>query len=151
MTDIVAFLNARLDEDERHAKQAAAAGHRANPRHKWIVEEWRSDNPSAVPTASYVNDEHEMGVAVVNGSYAADHIARHDPARVLRDVAAKRRVLSEVIPEFLSCEATVRNEFDVGSTSDEMWHEGSNMLLRLMAAPYADHPDYDPTWDLASG
>jgi hypothetical protein len=55
MDDLIAFLQARLDEDERSA-------------HAWL--------PFGNPDAA-----------------ARDHIARHDPGRVLAEVAAKRAIL----------------------------------------------------------
>ncbi|MER5889755.1 DUF6221 family protein [Streptomyces sp. NPDC001941] len=49
----------------------------------------------------------------------AQHIALHDPARTLRDIEAKRRVLT-------------RHAHDPWPCDD----------LRDLAAPYADHPDF---------
>lgn len=51
----------------------------------------------------------------------ADHIARHDPAHVLREVAAKRRVL----------DAWEDIDYDV-----------PDYVIDALAAVYSDHPDY---------
>ena len=56
------------------------------------------------------------------------HIARHDPARVLVECEAKRRIVEEYT-------------FDDGTPA----REGENALLYL-AAVYPDHPDYREEW-----
>lgn len=128
--DIAEFLTRRLDEDEQTALLAAEAGRRADPRHQWAVEPFVPSSEGAIPANTWVVDRHEIGVAVVNGGYAADHIARHDPEHVLREVKAKRTLLKDAsdVPTI-----TMRR------------------ALRCLAAAYADHPDYNPAWDLASG
>lgn len=155
MADIFEFLTARQDEAERDAKLAAEAGRQADPRYKWIVEEWHSDDPAAVPAAAYVNDEHEIGVAVVNGSYAADHIARHDPARVLAEVAAQRRVMgrhraaSGNEPGWYSYAGACIGCGTEGEFADPRTRRIDDCPeLRDLAAPDANHPDYNPAWSL---
>ncbi|MFI8865331.1 DUF6221 family protein [Streptomyces sp. NPDC053707] len=72
-------------------------------------------------------------------SAAAGHIIRHDPARVLREVEAKRRLLDVVLPDILSGDSAIEGE----------WMGESDMagdLARTLALPYADHPDYRDDW-----
>jgi hypothetical protein len=62
------------------------------------------------------------------------HIARHDPARVLAEVEAKRRIVemgASYVPEL---EHGDNGEWALDAT------------LRLLALPYADHPDYRQEW-----
>lgn len=139
MTGIIEFLTARLDEDERVAKLAAEAGCKADPRHRWMVERWTSEDPAAIPTAIWVSDENEIGVATVNGNYAADHIARHDPARVLAEVAAKRAILGGILDTIHDNEHLLHYDRDIEPDMSEP-------LIRALAAPYADHPDYQDAW-----
>jgi hypothetical protein len=61
-----------------------------------------------------------------------DHIMQWDPARVLAECEAKRRIIDQA-------EQWIEN-YDEGT--DPM----SAATLRLLALPYADHPDYDPKW-----
>jgi hypothetical protein len=61
----------------------------------------------------------------------AAHIARHDPARVLRQCTAVRAVIAELLRR----EAT-------GDDADPSVRD----LARELAAVYADHPDYDASW-----
>ena len=75
--DEIAFLRARLYEDEAAAKAATAAP-------------WRSS-----PGSLYVQPE--FGPITIQAVYSEDaaHIARNDPARVLREVAVWRKLLLE--------------------------------------------------------
>jgi hypothetical protein len=66
-----------------------------------------------------VNDTDEYGY--MDDSDAA-HIARHDPARVLADVKAKRAIIGD-------------------EWSDPGWD-----VLCALASAYADHPDYREEW-----
>lgn len=99
-------------------------------------------------------------------SSAAGHIARHDPARVLRDVAAKRRLLAlhphhryaEPLDASSRFEEDRRPAFDeaplyVGCASCHYDHRHEETYpswwcdtVRLLALPYADHPDYRSEW-----
>lgn len=124
MSDLAEFLRARLDEDEE-AAQAAKPG------------PWHADGGGVY--AKHPVDE------VVDYSTSADHIARHDPKRTLIEVEAKRRNIEQH-----------------GSTTGYVFDDDDDALacrccgdltvaypcgtLRLLALPYADHPDYRPEW-----
>lgn len=72
-----------------------------------------------------------------------DHIVRHDPARVLAEVEAKRRIVElrqgADAPEHPS--AFTRGQ-------DDGFRQGLDEALRALAVVYAGHPDYDPRWAL---
>jgi hypothetical protein len=133
MNDIVAFLRARLDEDEAAAKKATG-------------EHWEFDGATVIyghaleQVVDYVYDDNQ------------EHIARHDPARVLREVEAKRRIVDEHPvdtpwrPEFGSCETCADEELG-GDDGDSRFKKSFPCpTIRLLALPYSDHPDYDPAW-----
>lgn len=63
----------------------------------------------------------------------ARHIARHDPGRVLAEVAAKRRIIAECIPS---------RGVPALELSDAL---GATVLL-FLALPYADHDEYREEW-----
>jgi hypothetical protein len=68
------------------------------------------------------------------------HVARHDPGRVLREVAAKRAIL-----------ATLTSRVQAEDSEPATWHQvGYDRarfdVLRLLAAIWSDHPDYDNEW-----
>jgi len=133
--DIREFLEARLAEDEHDAR---AAGW-----HRWYVDE----EDGAVRTVSH-GDE----VALPRRGYNAAHIVRHDPARVLRDVEAKRRVVARHHRgdrnECVGC--GYFGDCDDPHVDEAPTAEGGRGQtcpeLRDLAAPFADHPSYDPTW-----
>ncbi|MFI2084332.1 DUF6221 family protein [Streptomyces rubiginosohelvolus] len=115
MDDLVQFLRDRLDEDEQAARAAT-----------WDEQSdvWTARPPQARYEQYIVADYLDDGVVAVTPENAdvdgvGQHIARHDPARVLREVEAKRRILD-------------------GPTTDT--------LIKLLALPYADHADYQDTW-----
>lgn len=120
------FLEARLKED----KQWALAAQDGDGYAGW-------DNPSTgvVQVAGGGLD----GLVLVPRNMAV-HIARHDPARVLREVEAKRAILAEYEKEARVIEQGHRTG----------WTEGGQAVretvLRLHASVYADHPDYDESW-----
>ncbi|MEU1141804.1 DUF6221 family protein [Streptomyces sp. NPDC005885] len=106
MDDLVAWLGKQLDEDQRIAE--GAGGRRG---------QWRLARPL---------DDEEMGDASFLRPPELRHAERHDPARVLREVDAKRRIL-----------ATLHEE-----GGDRMFAD----IFRLLALPYADRPGYLESW-----
>jgi hypothetical protein len=69
---------------------------------------------------------------------AVDHAYRWDPARVLAECEAKRRVV-EAAADLESGRAL--------AASGSLIIQGlGHRLLRILAAPCADHSDYDPVW-----
>lgn len=131
---IVAFLLDRLAEDEHTAWAARFNNGR-----------WHRTGRFAEAT-SVARDFGPDAVAERVGSLAWDdngHIARHDPARVLADVAAKRRIidLHAHCPEQAWDGSNITG--DCRECIDEHYPCGT---LRLLALPFADHPDYREEW-----
>lgn len=135
--DLVQFLRARLDEDERAARDAGGK--------PWAWEQHYGDMCND-PTCEYgelatddtvLMDVH--GYDVKAPWQGADHIARHDPARVLAEVDAKRQMLGGLLPELESSDGSILGEWNVDPDT-------AGALLRLVALPYADHPDYREEW-----
>jgi len=131
MSDLVEFLRARLDEDERDAKAATPAP-------------WEYDADDQIvytmhdgPGGDLVGDE----VAYVRRR-GMEHIARHDPARVLAEVEAKRRILEEASgADWLPANAR-DDEPEYAYGIARAWNDA----LKLLALPYADHADYREEW-----
>jgi serine/threonine protein phosphatase PrpC len=128
MSDLVAFLNARLGEDE------AAANAVQDNSAPWPGQ-WEPRERHALQT----HNGWVLAVADGHGgdfrSGVVEHIARHDPARVLRDVEARRRIIARY-------EATQPPGYA------EQEAQGWLLLdvIRDLTAAYSDHPDYDPAW-----
>jgi hypothetical protein len=66
----------------------------------------------------------------------AEHIARHDPARVLAECEAKRRIVE---PWKYSENEEMDWLYGAGAL-------GRNFAMRALASVCADHPDYDDAW-----
>lgn len=130
--DLIEFLKARLDEDE-------AAARRATPG-PWVSESSGPTGPVVMDAESRDARDHVARCPHFLAAFDAEHIARHDPARVLADVAAKRAIVERHTPypdagaPFAYCE-------DCGclDCSPVDWPCAN---LRHLAAVYADHPDY---------
>jgi hypothetical protein len=138
--DLVQFLRDRLDDDERVARAAMWDGQ---------SDVWTASPPKATYERYTVVDYCDDGVVVVTPENAdADgvgrHVARHDPARVLREVDAKRRLLAEHLPAksphvpfpYCHCEA---GDGCVGGPYP-------CLTVQLLVLPYADHPNYRDEW-----
>lgn len=87
MDQMMAELRARLDADERLAHEATGRIWRVD--NEEYPEQIRDENHTSV--VAYVGGE----ARVFDSTADALHIARHDPARVLRQVAAHRAILDE--------------------------------------------------------
>jgi hypothetical protein len=121
--DLIAFLNARLDERAARAQAALAEAGEA---------EWHYDSNGWVRTAS------DRGPAVAHGAQdflgpeVGEFVADNDPARALSEIEAKRRVMGEAL-------------FIWNSDVDGIFGSGWD-ILRMLAAVYADHPEYRKEW-----
>lgn len=132
MDDLVQFLRDRLAEDEQAARRAGSS--------------FRQIGETGVIVATDGDRAEECASA--NWSGIAEHIVRHDPARVLRDVEAKRAAIDQCAywNERAACEAVEPPKYpqpglDIGLLLDAM-----NPVLRALALTYADHPDYRDSW-----
>ncbi|MFJ6143107.1 DUF6221 family protein [Streptomyces anulatus] len=132
MDDLVQFLRDRLDEDERIAQLVLGTNVMARVRRGQPAPRWA---PSPEGDAGIWDTD---GTPRVKHVWARerDHIVRHDPARVLREVDAKRQIIAE-------------HDVYARKLADRMDCQSLDFpckTLRLLALSYADHPDYQDTW-----
>jgi hypothetical protein len=123
------FLLARVAEDKRVAVDAAAA----SGRDAWSVEDAPAHGREGPGSA---------------GHRAAEHVARHDPARVLLECTAKRRIVlacRDTSPDMAFLGARPRGMADFPLTPRN-GHQLAALTLALLALPYADHHDYQEAW-----
>ena len=135
------FLLARITEDEAVAQAAVWS----SPDPDWDgVDAWDAEvafgemavgpdrgspTDAAVVIGPFRGGLHMTGKATERrNGVVAQHIARHDPARVLAECAAKRLIL-RIWFESEFCERDVMND-----------------VIDALALPYADHPDYREEW-----
>lgn len=146
MDDLVTWLRAQLDEDERVARGAIDPKHRGD----WA---WRKDSRSTVRERDGVPIGPES-----RGVEIGPHIARWNPARVLREVESKRQILDQHPRELgVAYEACGRchseGNIEVLWDGEEETVEHTNTempwpcpTVRHLAAVYADRPEYQEEW-----
>ncbi|MEH0627821.1 DUF6221 family protein [Streptomyces stelliscabiei] len=181
MDEPMQWLSAQLDEDERIARAASGGtvvGEPGNWRSAPGGDEWETFRTDC--------DEDELLVAlrpglprppdVMSGLWGEvvcyrpafedpgdesplsqfEHAARHDPARVLREVEAKRQLLEPHEPTMNpSVDSDLDNLNDrstwlpvCSACQSTIGHPGDWPCLpvRLLLAPYSDRPGYREEW-----
>lgn len=126
------FLLARIAEDE--AKARAAGGQ------VWASLNRSWDSPDVRDIAAMSGQTERLFAVPMDYD---EHVARHDPARVLAECEAKRRIL-ELHPEsprYIYEQTMADPEPTEVYAGTDVPHE-----LLWLALPYADHPDYDESW-----
>ena len=141
MGDPIEFLRSRLDEEEAVAKAADDGGA------PWKLVDYVDRVGDVAQDVVRILDG-EGNTIAASGNYDGlgddeiRHIARWDPARVLREVEAKRRIIDEhpcredSIDGSRTCPTCI---VDWQWPKFEPW---PCLTLRLLALPYADHAEY---------
>lgn len=135
MDDLIAFFQARLDEDERVA-QVASPG-------PWVLEGVGDDAEDGVPgelttggfRIALVGDRqhsHEGGMLEID----ARHMTHHHPARVFIEIAADRAIIGLAERSDRGSD----DKFTAGFTEGLWW------TLRQRVQRYRDHPEFHPSW-----
>lgn len=137
--EMVAFLRARLDE-----VQAAAWTAREGP----LEERWHAKGYDQVVQRGYRSPEvlgepHLIADCGPMGFTRVRHIVLHDPAQVLREVKASRRLLERLDDAATALEVATGTVL-AGAARLKL------TTLRECAADFAavwsDHPDYRQAW-----
>lgn len=160
MDDLAAFIEARLDEDE-----AAAMAWKV-PSWGEDASEWKAVGARLVRydngctegfTAIDVSGRPAMFAEAIqvrwdtNGERVA-HIARHDPARVLREVAAKRQRLAYYLNAQARLDHIIAHPGEASAGDQGMWlgkTSAARMACRSDAVIWNDHGDYRAEWATA--
>ena len=119
--ELAAVVIARLDEDEAAAREAATRGA------KW---------------SSVKLDPEELGDAWWLFPPFEIHVRRHDPARVLREVAAGRAI----IERYKHARAAPPPNANFTAGQDDGYRQACADAIRDLAAIHSDHPDYRDEW-----
>lgn len=159
MDDILAFINARLDEDEAVAKALVVPAHDKHMPHPELSE-WSYDGDEVfyTPTPEMLEQKYYSRWNVTQDGEGllpsvdedeGAHIARHDPARVLRQVAALR----VVVEHSLQSMATVDGEWGCCHSAEEI-AKGNCLYekpdkdegIRAIASIWSGHETYRQEW-----
>ena len=152
MTDLVEFLRARLDEDEQVARYSGEPG-------RWDIGECVSTDEPGRTEWEVVTEDGNITARTATNMRAA-HIARHDPARALREVERDREIVElhgivhrnigwmddgdDEYGEIPVCGLCVPRHSHFRCREDVP--KGPCLTLRLLALPHVDHPDYRGEW-----
>lgn len=134
--DIREFVTARLDEDESAAR--AVEGHQLFDGTGILMMHLHGGTSRSVTLPSHVT------------TYAV----RFDPARMLAEVAAKRGILrryqnaAQGLATVMKEPQTARSRQDATEDLLSTNVAALRMAVKLLAALYAEHPDYDPAWEI---
>lgn len=141
--DLAAFIAARYDEAETLAK--AAAGEQGPTWHPVQV---------LASELGYVVDEAGEPVCANTTCSLAAHIAAHDPAYRLADIALKRAILAEhgpwrpepAEPGDAEMIADIERRFPVPPRCRTCAASCPCVTVRLLGAEFAGHPGYRAGW-----
>jgi hypothetical protein len=144
VSELITFVRAQLDEDERVARRATAGA--------WVETITEGRSVCGVQALGRLNG---IPATSVPGWADAVHIARHDPARVLAEVEAKRRLLDlhepyqalygvAKVPQCSHCSELCHSRSGLGCDNPDAPYPCPT--VRLLALPYAGREGYDETW-----
>ena len=167
MDDLVQWLRAQLDNDALWATEASReygeAAHEGGVHWQWVEPDTDTPVVADPSRGQHLTDDAEnfrfslrsveefprrhvgplplfaIHIAEEIPAAVAGHIAAHDPARVLREIEAKRGIIA----------AHERRPMPKGDTADCAHCWGAVWpcpTLRLLALPYADKPGYQESW-----
>lgn len=165
MSDLTEFLLARIAEDEDAAQDCGVNQWVAAFREGLPVVELAPDSPYQRVVVVEARRRHSHSVDTIRGYQ--EHIARHDPARVLAECEAHRRivelheawpVLVQRQPKFETVDTSDPGQFAMRASQQIMWATEQEYrakfgdepptapMIAALAAIYADHPDYREEW-----
>lgn len=124
--DIAEFLTAQYDEDEAVAQQLAEHGN-----HDAIVLELLGGAPA------------EVGAPYRVSLSSLRFLATLGPARVLADIAAKRRILARHADPHHYCDDSSGKEVTWYISGEPVRHIVACDTLCDLAEPFKEHPDFD--------
>lgn len=140
MNDLVSWLRAQLDDDEQLARSATCqVGH-------VVVDTWVQSPELSGDEPGRINDQ--LGHTVVHyedaapDAHQAAHIVNWDPARVLAEIDAKRRIIERY-------EDALSRQTDPDHSqiaADVQVCEYEDWILPALLMPYADRDGYRDEW-----
>jgi hypothetical protein len=131
MDELVQWLRAQLDEDERIARDAGGAWMEV-PDTNWVL-------TAPVPLTEWKPPDSDRNVGVIPREWDRSHIIRHDPAQVLREVDAKRAVVNRYAE-------IADSDIDMPNDPEYAYANAYGEVVRHLAVAYADRAGYLDAW-----
>lgn len=152
VNDLITFLRERLDEDGYAATRAASLCGCHSDAPSWDFGDDATDGRVVVVDDPHPGVKRKLSrrwSSTYDGLFMAQHIVRHDPARVLREVERDRKLieLHRAVP-YRSYDPPHLICLECSSRDDDHYHvtDAPCDTLRLLALPYASHREYRKEW-----
>ncbi|MFI8351289.1 DUF6221 family protein [Streptomyces sp. NPDC085596] len=141
MDDLVQWLGAQLDEDERiaHAASSGPWNAYAGPEMPWI-----SKGELIHPVRTWERMTGQPSI-MTEAWFDSRFIAEWNPARVLREIDAKRRLLDLHAPDVMGTHTSC-TECGQGYEMHDWGPAYPCTTVRLLAMPYEARPGYREEW-----
>lgn len=152
---VAEFVLARLAEVEQEARAAVGRAVFHQNTGEWVARTIHDSYGPRLFLFALAENDARTQVADLTTAWEADeravHIARHDPARILADVAAKRAIValhhtSEGRPHMAALGYNDAGRDPSCSSRDYPEISDDCETLLNLAALDATHPDFDPAW-----
>jgi hypothetical protein len=157
---VTEFLEARIAEDEAVARSALHAAawvavqndHGQDYSRVVTAEVWTEPYASAFDAEPWARRICLVGPgksgppSLTHDTYDARHIARHNPARILAECAAKLRIVEEHRPFRLAETVCQRCEERGQIGYEDMVVEWPCPTVRALASIWSDHSDFREEW-----
>ncbi|MET7795699.1 DUF6221 family protein [Streptomyces decoyicus] len=147
MDELIQWFGEQLDEDERITRAVRVPpdwhqGPGDDP--EWADAEMVCMWPPEFHTP-YERDRHWRGLSV-EGAELAEHIAAHDPRRVLREIDAKRQTVAQCRAAEECMDQAMRDNDMPSYQAARAEAKALHAVIRRDAAVYADRPGYKEAW-----
>jgi len=145
--DIAEFLTARFNEE--YADAIAAQEADPAPWRDDTTDSGSTNERSALGSGLVIAGDHtalwdcEGSSTLCMTAPTARHVARWDPAHVLREVEAKRAIIRQYVDAVTAAD---EEKFDEQGYVADGIVLALGAVLEHLAAPYAGHPDFEPRW-----
>lgn len=140
MSELADFITARLEDDE------AAAMALGPVEGRWVIV--TSEHGDEALLASETRGHAYLSLPLPMLDFLR-HIIRHDPARVLREVTAKRARLAYYLDAQAKLDHIIAHPGEMSPGDQGMWlgkTAAARMACRHDATAWSDHPDYRAEW-----
>lgn len=152
--DLIAFLSARLDEDASDVHLISPGGFepdiwRVEPKpdpRAWAAEVVAYSRCLGEPIEAACRDDYTPVALVQLGRNEHRHVTRYDPHRMALEIDVKRRILDVCAPTLIDVTPICTDPAAPRQTIPGASEPWGLPVLRLLALPYSNHPDYREEW-----
>ncbi|QFU87864.1 DUF6221 family protein [Amycolatopsis sp. YIM 10] len=153
MNDLIEFLRARVADDAEAARKPLGVNALARAKGGAPLPRWRWQGGTRTISSENGTSSRQLIPRAETWLAEGEHIIRWDPKRALDELEAKQRIIelhasriSIWWPDQEACEVEVCKVCSESEYSPDGDVEAPCPTVRLLALPYAGHPDYREEW-----